>query len=122
MGSKWVPGDFQIVSNLFLARVVCSHSVQVIHRYISHINVSFGKPYVSYVSYGIGCNYEMQLHLFWGSSSSGMQFWGNSNIASDNILIITKCKYTCSGVAPVRAGSSGVTPILRQIIYDYLAI
>ena len=77
MGSKWVPGDFQIVSNLFLARVVCSHSVQVIHRYISHINVSFGKPYVSYVSYGIGCNYEMQIHLFWGSS----------NLASDNILL-----------------------------------
>ena len=47
---------------------------------------------------------------------SGMQFWGNSNIASDNIIIITKCKYTCSGVAPVRAGSSGVIPILRQII------
>ena len=40
-----------------------------------------------------------------------MQFWGNSNLASDNIIIITKCKYTCSGVAPVRAGSSGVAPV-----------
>jgi len=24
-------------------------------------------------------------NLFWGNSSSGMQFWGNSNLASDNI-------------------------------------
>ena len=24
-------------------------------------------------------------NLFWGSSSSRMQFWGNSNLASDNI-------------------------------------
>jgi hypothetical protein len=26
-------------------------------------------------------------NLFWGSSSSGRQFWGNSNLASDNILL-----------------------------------
>ena len=51
----------------------------------------------------------MQIQMFWGSSSSGMQFWGNSNLASDNVIIITKCQYTFSGVAPVRAGTAGVT-------------